>query len=176
MLRVDIGHACLRHGIKVWETATGGERCQFIGFAGDAFALAFAPDGRRLASACGDTTALIWDLTHGALSEPSPAGKQAPALDDAWTDLASPGALTASRAIWQLVGRPAQAVTLLGKQLKPVTGPEEKQILQTVRRLDSDDFDTRQQADRELAELGDLAEPSLRKADWQKYVRCPERM
>ncbi len=145
-------------GIKVWETQTGAERCQFTGLQGDAFALAFAPDGRRLVSGCGDTTALVWDLTGGLPSATLPP------LDELWEQLAKASAADAYRGMWELVGRSAQAVPFLGKQLKPATGPPEEQIAKLVKDLDSDDFDTRQRASSELTDLGDLAESSMRKA------------
>ncbi len=112
-------------GIKVWETATGSERRHFVGFPGDTAALAFAPDGRHLAGSCGDTTALIWDLTNAALAGERHADKKVD--DDAWKDLASPSASTAYRAMWRLVGRPAQSVALLSKHVKPATGPGERE-------------------------------------------------
>ncbi len=146
------------HGIVVWETATGLERCRFTGTHGDTLALAFAPDGRRLVSGNSDTTALVWDLTAGLANRKNPTP-----LDELWTDLAKSEAAAAYRAMWQLAGRPAEAVPLFAKHLKPAVGPSEQQIAKLVRDLDSDDFDTRQGATHALTDLDDTAEPLLRK-------------
>ena len=146
-------------GVKVWETETGGERRHITGFPGDAFAVAFAPDGRYLAASSGDDSVLVWDLTDG-LADAKGAGT----LDDLWARLATTNAVIAHRTMWTLVGQSAQAVSYFARQLKPATGPSEQHIAKVVQDLDSDDFDTRQRAMRELTELGDLAEPSMRKA------------
>jgi WD40 repeat protein len=147
------------NGITVWETATGDQRCHFTGTFGDCLALTFAPGGHRLVSGSSDTTALVWDLTGGMDD-----GKNAGSLDDLWAGLAVPNAALGFRPMWTLVGRPAQAVPYLARQLKPAPGPSEKEIAQLVQDLDSDDFDARQRATRWLGEMGEVAEPSLRKA------------
>jgi WD40 repeat protein len=56
--------------IHVAETATGGERCRFVGHRGTVVCLSFAPDGKSLVSGSTDTTALVWDLTS-ALHPPA---------------------------------------------------------------------------------------------------------
>ncbi len=53
-------------GVMLWELATGRVRGRFTGHRGPVLGLAFSPDGRTLASASQDTTALLWDLTGGA--------------------------------------------------------------------------------------------------------------
>jgi len=49
--------------VRVLELATGEERARFDELGGDVTALAFDPRGRTLATACGDCTVLLWDLT-----------------------------------------------------------------------------------------------------------------
>jgi RNA polymerase sigma factor (sigma-70 family) len=144
-------------GIRLWETETWGERGHFAGHEGDTMALAFAPDGRTLASGGSDTTVLTWDLTAAAT-----AGDRK--LEDLWADLAAEDAARAFGAIWQLAGRPAQAVPLLRGRLKPAVGPDAATLDKLVRSLDSDRFAEREQATRELRRLGEMAVPALRRA------------
>ena len=59
--------------ISVWELETGQERCTFRDYEGDAFSLAFSPDGRYLASGNGDVSVLIWDVAGEALAASRPA-------------------------------------------------------------------------------------------------------
>jgi hypothetical protein len=48
--------------VRVFEWATRAERLVFRAGHSDALALAFAPDGRTLASGQRDTTNCLWDL------------------------------------------------------------------------------------------------------------------
>jgi hypothetical protein len=107
---------------------------------------------------------VIWDVTRLA-----PDGRL-PALDitDAelgalWDGLAR-GAEEAERACWKLVAGSARAVPFLGKQLQPVRNIAGERLARLIANLDSDDFANRERASEELAGLGELALPALRKA------------
>jgi hypothetical protein len=63
-----------------------------------------------------------------------------------------------------LIATPAQAVRLLGERLKPVPVVASERIATLLKKLDSEQFNEREAATRELKELGDAAEPALRKA------------
>jgi WD40 repeat protein len=53
----------IRGQILVYEVAGGGLRRTITGIPGQVRALAFLPDGRRLAAGLSDSTAMIWDLS-----------------------------------------------------------------------------------------------------------------
>ena len=66
-------------------------------------------------------------------------------------------------AIGLLTASPREAVSLLKEKLKPVSSaPGPRQLAALIVDLDSDFFQTRQKAARELERLGELAEPALR--------------
>jgi RNA polymerase sigma factor (sigma-70 family) len=165
--------------VRVWETATGGERRDFKahddhgpdGFTARddaAWSLSFAADGRRLAAGNSDTTVLIWDVT-GRLAD---GHKLRPAqLSDAeaqglCADLTGADAARADRAVWALVAAPEQALPLLRPHLHPVPRADaaKESIDRAVADLDSDTFAVRQAASAELERLGEIAEPALRAA------------
>jgi RNA polymerase sigma factor (sigma-70 family) len=150
--------------ISLCETATGKERRRFD--SGPNFAqVAFAPDGKTLACGGGDSTVLIWDRTYAgqfaANRGQAPRPGQAETL---WEDLASMDAARADRAIWAFVTWPTdRSVPFLQQRLRPSTPPDRQQVDRLVANLDSEIFDVRERATRELEELDELAEPALRK-------------
>jgi dipeptidyl aminopeptidase/acylaminoacyl peptidase len=92
-----------------------------------------------------------------APEDPSPQAREA-----LWADLASKDAPQAYRALWTLVAAPEQALLLLRDRLRPAAYPE--RAFQLVAELDSEHFALRKKATRELEQLGEAAEPALRKA------------
>jgi hypothetical protein len=148
------------NAVRLWEVVTGQLRATLAGHAGEVSALAFAPDGRVLASGSVDTTILTWGLTALAAR---PTHRELAAL---WADLAGDAAQS-YQAIRALAASPEQAVSFLRERLKPVrplTAADRKRIARWLADLDSDRFEVRQRAAAELEALGEPAAPALRKA------------
>jgi WD40 repeat protein len=117
-------------------------------------AIAFSPDGRTLVSGSDDGSAIIWDATGlvGVSAGPLPA---------AWEDLADADPLIARRAVWQLAAASGGAA-VIGERVSAL-GEALKRVDRRIAELDDDRFAVRHRATRELAGLGDLIAPTLRK-------------
>jgi hypothetical protein len=150
--------------VRLWEMASGQERARYQGHQSAVTSLAFSPDGTLLASGGTDRFAMTWDVT-GRLTggRPRPADLTAEKLNGLWTDLADADAARAYRAEQALFGAGERAVALLKERLRPAAAADAKRIDRLLGDLDSDDFALREKATKELDELGDSAEPALRK-------------
>ena len=150
--------------IQLVEVASGLIRARLPGHLGFVDGAAFSPDGRKLASACFDTTCLIWDVT-GRVREGGTPGRlfSAAELEGLWRDLASEDAGRAFRAIWTLVDAGDHALPLLRDHLQPTAPVDERGVTQLVTELDSRDFKAREKAREALEQLEDLAAPVLRR-------------
>jgi hypothetical protein len=165
--------------VRLWETATGGERRHFRGRDDGAqtvvklrdeaaSSLSFAGDGRRLAAGNADTTVLVWDVT-GRLDDGHrlrPVRLSEADVRGLWADLAGADPARADRAIWTLVAAPEQVLPLLGRDLQPIPRADQAKgrLDRYIAELDSDTFAVRQAALEELERLGEAAEPALRAA------------
>ncbi len=107
---------------------------------------------------------MVWDVF--GLVRPArrkSAELSAKELSALWTDLASPDAARGYQAIGRLAGSPQEALALLGKHLRPAVAAAPERLMRLVADLASGSFAVRQKAARALEELGDLAEPALRR-------------
>jgi dipeptidyl aminopeptidase/acylaminoacyl peptidase len=124
--------------LHLWEVASGQEIRQIDDQQGGVGVLAFAPDGRSLATGGMDSTILLWDLTGQATqgklnSAPPPSPAE---LDRQWADLAG-DASKADKAIWVLVLAQKQSVPFLQKRMKAgeAAADQEKKSLEVIREL-----------------------------------------
>jgi RNA polymerase sigma factor (sigma-70 family) len=150
--------------VGIWEVATGKQVQELSGFGSAVSALAFAPDGRRLASGLANGTVLVWDVSAAARAAQRPRDLAPGDLDRLWADLAGDDAARAWAAVFALAAAPEQAVAFLRPRLRPAAPCEPGRVRQLIADLDSDQFDTREAASRELEKLGSEAETELRQA------------
>jgi WD40 repeat protein len=152
-------------GVCVWDLGSGKELRHFRGHGGHVLSLAFSADERRLASGSSDSTVLIWDTEKVLPAGKLKALRLAPdELRGLWLDLAREDAGQADKAIAQLVRAPDQVVPFLQERLRAPLAADPRRVARLLADLDDKRFAVRQKASAELARLGKLAEPALRKA------------
>ncbi len=159
---VPVGLAT-RDQVRLVRVADGKVIRRFTGHAGGVTSLCFSPDGRTLASGGNDTTSILWrvpDRSATELKEDRPLKVEE--LADLWTGLGGEAA-EAHRRMARLLAVPAQAVRLFHERLKPVVPADPERVAALVKKLDSDQFNDREAAARELKEFADAAEPLLPK-------------
>jgi hypothetical protein len=151
--------------ILLFEPASGQERGRFGGHRDAVWSLAFSPDGRLLASGSLDYTALVWDVT-GLCPDGNWSARDAPPgeVERLWSDLAGADGPRAHRAVWKMAAAAGQSVPFLAGRLRPVARAEDERLARLIGELDSDHFAVRRRAQQELEQLGELAEPALRRA------------
>jgi hypothetical protein len=149
--------------VRLIELYSGQVRVELSGHRHGVRGLAFAPDGKTLASGGEDNVVLLWDVTGTRTGPPiTRPGKQD--LAAWWADLASEDARRAGAAIASLIRTPGQSVGFLQDRLRPDEPLTEKQLARLIADLDADELGTRQAAGAELTRLGVRAEAALRSA------------
>jgi WD40 repeat protein len=144
--------------VRLWDTLTLTERRRLYDHPDGAASIAFSPDGRRLALGTFESTAFVWSRWT-----PPEKPRDPVAL---WADLGK-DASRADEALGELLATPGPAVALLKEHVRlvqPVDAAGRERIARWLADLDADDFDTRDKARAGLENLGELAEPFLRRA------------
>jgi RNA polymerase sigma factor (sigma-70 family) len=123
--------------------------------------VAYAPDGRTIATGHPDGTVLLWNAPDEAR-----LGRPLTELDLAtvWDDLGAFDSAKAYAAVWRCWEDPEGAVRFLTKQFPAVELPSADEWRALIRGMDSDQFDEREAASHRLEALGRTAEAPLRQA------------
>jgi WD40 repeat protein len=148
--------------VHLFDLRTGKELGRFKGHQGTVVSLAFAPDSQTVVSGSADTTALVWDGGR-FIKKPSLRDVPAEQLSDLWKDLAG-DPVKAYQAIGALSAAPVQAVALVKEKVQPAARGDEKRVAQWIADLESNMFQVRKTATKELEKLGELVEPALQKS------------
>jgi hypothetical protein len=153
--------------IRLFNWPTGRECLSFRAHARDVWCLAFSPDGKRLASVSSDqewATALLWDVAD-ATGQPLRPVKAEGRQIEAWCKaLANPDAVSAYRAVWNLVADPEPSLAALKSRMTAQTAFARVDIARRIADLDSEEFQVREKAQRELIRAGDRASGELQAA------------
>ncbi len=151
--------------IRLWDLETGEELRALSGHRGPANSLVFSADGKTLISTGDDTTMLFWDVaavTHRTRPKTTPLS--ADECEALWMDLANEDAAKAYRAIQAFSAAPAQTPAFFAKHLRPARTADKADVDRWIAALDSDNFNEREKATRELDDVGEAAKAALRKA------------
>jgi hypothetical protein len=114
-----------------------------------------------MSSSISNLTLIVCILLSGAAFQPGEA--TAKKLDRCWDELASPDAKAAFQAMGEMMELPKETVVLMAGKLQPVPTVEISIIEKLVGELDSDTFNLRQKATKELERLAGQARPALEK-------------
>ena len=144
--------------IFVWDIHRGEMLGSFTGHDDTITGLVFTADDRALVSASADSTMLVWDIARVATKKPT---LKAGNVETAWRTLLGDDARAAYEAIRALASSPDGAVELLARHLKPAALIDAKRIAASLGDLDSDEFEVRQRATRDLEQMGDRVVPAL---------------
>jgi len=160
-------------GLKFWDAATGkelheyarppecsGSKDYFVASNYPFASLAFLPNHRALATGLGDSTILLWDTTPALRNLKTSAraldNKQ---IDDSWGDLGSDDAGKAYRAMHSMAQ--PKSIPFLRDHLQPVPAADVKRAEKLIGDLDSEQFELRGAATKELTKLAEQFEPLL---------------
>jgi WD40 repeat protein len=151
--------------VHVWDVTAGKEIGQLKGQVGRSETVAFAADGKTIASGSSDTTILLWDAA-GVLKDVAKARPAELAAGDVatlWDDLAGEDAAKARQGILKLAGDPGRVAPFLGERLKAAPAIDPKKIDGWIADLDDDEFAVREEASKNLLKAGEQAVPALQK-------------
>jgi hypothetical protein len=133
--------------VKLWQIATGQPVADLRGHAGMINAAAFSPDGKILATACYDTTVLLWDIELAQLYY-------------LWREMPDDTAEVEFSTRFMKV-QPAKAMAFLRDHLHWAAQIED-QARRLIRDLNDPQFKKRDQATLKLQHLGPAVIPILR--------------
>jgi dipeptidyl aminopeptidase/acylaminoacyl peptidase len=153
-----------------WDLASASELTAADGHKGPVLALCLSKDGKTLASSDEKGAAIVWEATNLPRADGEKKALTAKELGQMWNDFASDDEATVYSTVQAFTARPKQAVEFLGKQLKGPAPLDADRIDKLLRDLDNDDFETREKAQQELQNGGELVEKALKKIAMEKKL------
>src|SRR5262249_12376839 len=132
------------------------------GFRADVMTLAFSPDGAYILAGLADSTILMWAVPNPPTAQRQ-SGLKSQSLENLWGDLAGEDAAKAYAALWFLVSDSGRTVPFLRQRLTPIAQVEEQRLDRLITDLENRQFQVRQRAAGTLEQLGEMAEPALRR-------------
>lgn len=147
--------------VALFDTFSGQEIRKLDGKHGLATWVAFAPEGRSLASCGADNSILLWDLTGwktGAAPKSKLSGQEMAQL---WKDLAL-SSQQGEAAIWKMAAEPGSAIPFLKERLRPEKLADADRVHKLLKDLDSREFTVRTNATTQLAAMGPRIVPIYR--------------
>ena len=143
--------------IRFWEAATG-KQLHCWNMSKKVIQVAVSPDGMKVAAVLGDGSVTLFPLDSPQPDPPQPRVDDK-AFEGLWADLAGEDGERAYVALRTLSQSPEDVASRLAKRLHP-----SRSLSRMIADLDSDDFDRREAATKELAAVGAPADTRARKA------------
>jgi WD40 repeat protein len=140
--------------VKLIDLANGKEIASFMGHAGKVCSLFFGADVELLLSGGADGTVLVWDIRKQVREARRSTRLDAETSKKLWADLADSNATSAFRAIGVLSRAQADGVALLKEHLQPAKEVDAARVDKLIEELDSNDFETREDAFKALTDAG----------------------
>jgi hypothetical protein len=150
-------------GIHLWETATGKEILSFAVPESEGAVLAISPDGTKLVAGHQNGSLRFHDLKPAGWDARAAGNLGPDELAKRWDDLDKDDAPAAYRAVWDFSAAGDNAVKVLAGHLKPAA-PAGDRVRKLIAQMDSNQFEDRETAMKELTKLGGDAEGDLRRA------------
>lgn len=152
-------------GLRLWELASGKEvlgrqTAELVHSSISPSQLAFAPDGRSVATGMLHSNILIWDVAPATRQRRQLSAKE---LGSLWADLAGDDAARAYQAACTLIADPQRAIPYLRERM-PAVKADAPRIRRLIADLDSEQFAVRDAARKELEKMDDAAYGVLREA------------
>ena len=150
--------------VQIWDIWSAKELKVFKGHTMTVNALAFAANGKTLATASDDTTALLWDVTKVNRPGLLPKALKAGDLESWWQAIGDHDSGKAFAAMVAFAAVREETVAWIKERVKPAPPLDMKHITQLMQQLDDDQFKVRERATTELLKIGELLLPVLDKA------------
>ena len=153
--------------VRLWEIASGQEALTLGHHKSWAWDVAISPTLRHAASTGHDGRVVLYDLEKLLRPEATPTELSPRALEELWADLRGADAQRAYRAVALLSANADRFVPFLKDRLQPDQPPkpvDPKQVKRWIEALDSDSFEEREHATRQLDQLGETVGEALRAA------------